>query len=103
VTAAIENSVPPLLGMAPDDFWGAIKQGHSLHELAVAHNISDSQMHDTALAAARAALAQGVEKGQWTQAQSDGLSPNLSTMVDKVLGALSPKRDGPSGAQAPPK
>jgi hypothetical protein len=89
VFQAVQDAIAPLFGMTSNQLMDAIKNGQTLQALEQAHNVTEQQMKDAALAAAQAALTAGVQSGKWTQAQAAETVTALPQLVNDILKKLS--------------
>ncbi len=85
---AVYGAVAKLFAMSPDDFVAAIKSGQTLAALEQAHGVDHAQVRAAALAAAQTVINQGLQSGQWTQAQVDAEVGNVGEFVDRLLTKL---------------
>ncbi|HUS16905.1 MAG TPA: hypothetical protein VM536_18055, partial [Chloroflexia bacterium] len=82
---AIVPAVSALFGLTAEQFAAAIEGGQTLQTLKAAHGTSDQQVRDAAMAGVRTALANGVQAGQWTNAEADTAAHMLEANLDNVL------------------
>jgi hypothetical protein len=86
--AALEstnNAVAGLFGLNFDALQMQLNGGKTLLELERQHNVTEQQVLAAAQAAAQAALAEGVQKGQWDQAAADQTAAEVRGMLPMYL------------------
>jgi len=88
IITAVKGSVAQTLGLTAEQLDTALKGDQALPALEEAHGVTHEQVKAAALAAAQAALADGVQNQKWTQAQADTIAPSLSDIVDKLLAKM---------------
>ena len=95
---AVEGAVATLLHMSADEFTVALKAGQTLAALEQSHNVDHAQVRTAALDAAQTVINQGLQSGQWTQAQVDAKVGNVGDLVDRMLTKMGGPAAGGSGA-----
>jgi hypothetical protein len=95
---AVEGAVANLLHLSGDEFAAALKSGQTLAALEQSRNLDHAQVRAAALAAAQSVINQGLQSGQWTQAQVDAQVGNVGDMVDRMLTKMGGPAAGGSGA-----
>jgi hypothetical protein len=96
---AVYGAIARLFAMSPDDFVAAIKSGQTLAALEQAHGVDHAQVRAAAVDAAQTVINQGLQSGQWTQAQVDAQVGNVGEFVDRLLTKLGGPAPAAGGAK----
>ncbi len=94
-----EAQVATGLHISSSDLTSQVQSGKSLHDIAAAHNVSDTQLKDLLTNAIQNTLKQAVSAGDITQAQADMVkkqltsnSPMLDNLINRHMGQNSGTR-----------
>ena len=85
---AAETQVAKGLGISSADLTSQLQSGKSLHDIATAHKVSDTQLKTLLTNAIQSELKQAVSAGDVTQSQSDMVTKMLSsnpTFLDRLI------------------
>ncbi len=85
---AAEAQVAQGLGISSADLTSQLQSGKSLHDVATAHKVSDTQLKALLNAAIQSELNQAITAGDITKAQADMLTKQLtsnSTFLDRII------------------
>ena len=84
------DTVADALGISIEELTEALQDGKTLLEVAEDNGVTESELVDALVAAARQHLADGVADGRLTQEQADeledGLEERISSLVDEAPG-----------------
>ncbi|GAC1391500.1 MAG: hypothetical protein NVS4B11_38200 [Ktedonobacteraceae bacterium] len=85
---AAEAQVAKGLGISSADLTSQLQSGKSLHDIATAHNVSDTQLKTLLNNAIQSELKQAVSAGDVTQAQADMVTKQISNnplFLDRLI------------------
>jgi len=75
---AVESSVAQGLGISTSTLTSDLRNGQTLHQIAAAHNVSDSRLESIIKSAVASELKSAVSAGTITQTQANTISQQLS-------------------------
>jgi len=98
--ASAEAQVAQGLHISSSDLTSQLQSGKSLHDIAAAHNVSDTQLKSLLTNAIQSTLKQAVSAGDITQSEAEALNQKLTSnpqMLDMLINRHMGQYNGTQG------